>query len=64
MTYKGLINKSRTHDFATVLVIMGAIQMYLPQLNLPAPWNGIATMAVGVIVAYLRSITTGPVGEK
>jgi len=64
MTYQGLINKSRTHDFATILVVMGAVQMYLPALDLPPPWNGIATMTVGVIVAYLRSITKGPVGEK
>jgi hypothetical protein len=62
--YQGIINKSRTHDFAAALVVMGAIQMYLPQLEIPHPWDGAITMVVGVLVAYLRYITTGPVGQK
>ena len=64
MSYQGLINNSLTYDFGAVLIIAGAIQTYLPALELPQPYNGIATMVIGVIVAYLRYKTTGPVGDK
>ena len=64
MTYQGFLKKSRTYDFAALLVIFGVIQANLHMLNLPPPYNGIITIVVGIIVGILRHKTTGPVGVK
>jgi hypothetical protein len=66
--YKGLIKKSRTYDFAALLVILGAVQVALPTLlgpfSLSPEITGAATALIGLIVVILRTVTTGPVGEK
>ncbi len=64
MQYQGITKKSRTLDLAGLLAVLGAVQVALPDLALPPQYNGIVTMIVGVLVAFLRFKTTGPVGEK
>ena len=65
MTYKGLIKKSRTLDAAALLTIFGAVQQYLPYIQDKLAGNyGYVFGGVGVLVAYLRFVTTKPVGEK
>lgn len=65
MKYEGIIKKSRTLDFATLLTILGAVQMYLPNIaDMLGKYNGITTFIIGVLVAYLRFVTKGKVGDK
>ena len=64
MTYKGFIKKSRTYDLAAVIAILVAIQPFIPQLELSQNQVTIAGMVISGLIAYLRKITTGPVGEK
>lgn len=61
MTYDGFIKKSRTLDLAGMITVLGAIMMGVPQLGLSQSTAGIVMMVCGVLVAYLRHITTGPV---
>jgi hypothetical protein len=66
--YKGMIKKSRTYDFAALLVMLGALQVALPTLlgpfHVSPEATGAATALIGLIVAVLRSKTDGPVGAK
>lgn len=62
--YQGLINKSRTYDFGTLITAMGAAQVYLPDLGLSQLTVGVINMVIGMVIVYLRKITTGPVGKK
>jgi len=64
MTYQGFIKKSRTYDLAALIAILTAIQAFVPQLRIPDAYIPIAGMIVSGLIAYLRHITTGPVGEK
>lgn len=64
MNYKGLIKGSRTLDYATILVIFGAIQAGLPFIqNRLAGWYGPIFIVVGIITGLLRLKTTKPVGQ-
>lgn len=64
MTYNGFIKKSRTYDLAAVILVLGAVQTYVPDLGLSQVHTGMMNMAIAGLVAFLRHITTGPVGEK
>ena len=64
MTYQGFIKKSRTYDLAAIILLLGAVQAYVPDLGLSQVHTGIMNMAIAAAVAYLRHITTGPVGDK
>lgn len=65
MKYQGKIRKSRTYDYAALLAIMGAALQTLPMLQEQlSGYYGYIFMSASVITAYLRSKTTGPVGEK
>lgn len=68
MKYQGFIKRSRTYDLAALLVFLGALQVALPQLlgpfDLRPEWVGSASALLGIIVAVLRTDTTGPVGQK
>lgn len=50
---------SKTLNFAALLQMAAIVQVYVDGLG-----NPLATMIVGVIVAYLRFKTTEPVHEK
>ena len=64
MTYKGFIKKSRTYDLAAVIAVLIAIQAFIPQLELSQNAITIGGMVIAGLIAYLRKITTTPVGEK
>lgn len=64
MKYQGAIKKSRMYDAAALLGIFGAVQATLPGLGLDPQITGIANMVFAVLIAYLRTKTTGPVGQK
>jgi len=64
MTYEGFIKKSRTYDLAAVIAVLVAIQAFIPQLEFSQNTVTIIGMVVASLVAYLRKITTGPVGGK
>lgn len=65
MKYNGLIKKSRTLDAAALLAIFGAAQQYLPMIQDKLQGNyGYVFGLVGIVVAYLRFVTTKPVGDK
>ena len=51
---------SKTIWFSTALVILGAVQQFLPQLEgvIPPSLYGYSFFAVGVISAVLRTVTT------
>ncbi len=51
--------KSKTLNFALLLQMTAVVQIYVDGLG-----NPLATMIVGLIVAYLRFKTTQPVHEK
>ena len=64
MTYNGFIKKSRTYDLAAVIAILVAMQAFIPQFDISQNMaTGIGMVAAGLI-AYLRKITTGAVGDK
>jgi hypothetical protein len=54
---------SKTMWFSLALVIFGAIEAGFPYLQtvIDPQYYGILLVAIGVIVAILRFITTGPV---
>lgn len=55
--------KSKTMWFAFALVVFGAVEAGFPYLqNIIDPaYYGSILMAIGVIVAVLRFVTTGPI---
>ena len=58
--------RSKTMWFSLALVIFGAFEMYFPYLqeNIQPEYYGPIFMAIGVIVAILRFVTTLPLEEK
>lgn len=58
--------KSKTVWFGSLLVTLGAIQTYLPQIQtlISADTYSIATAAIGVIVIVLRSVTNTSISDK
>lgn len=57
---------SKTIWFSAALFIFGAVEMYFPYLkdNIKVEYYGPVFMAIGVIVAALRFITTLPLDSK
>ena len=55
--------KSRTMWFSLLLVIFGALETGFPYLQsvIDQRYYGVILVSIGVIVAVLRFITTGPV---
>ena len=65
MKYKGVIQGSRTVDFAFLLGLFGLIQTQLPQLqDMLGKWYGLTYVIVAVIVYLLWYVTNGPLGAK
>lgn len=57
--------KSKTINFGLMLVVLSAVQQYLPELQgLLKDHYGIVTALIGVSIIVLRYLTTAPVGEK
>lgn len=57
------MRKSRTMWFAFLLVVFGALEAGFPYLqNIIDPrYYGIILVTIGIIVAILRFLTTGPI---
>lgn len=68
MTYQGIIKKSRTFDVLALMTIMTATQPLLidmlPLWGLSHKWVSLTNVVFIGWLAYLRMVTTGPVGEK
>lgn len=58
--------KSKTVWFGSILVALGAIQTYLPQIQtlISADTYSIATAAIGVVVIVLRAVTSTSLNQK
>jgi hypothetical protein len=57
------MRKSRTMWFALLLVIFGALEAGFPYLQsvIDPQYYGVILVAIGVIVAILRFVTTTPI---
>ena len=65
LKYRGLVLKSRTLDLATLVILLGAAQMYLPDIkDLLGDYYGVINFIIGVAIVLLRFKTTGKVGDK
>ena len=66
MKYKGIIKQSRSIDLAAITGMVGTALAALPELRaiIPPESYGAAFVVLSVYQAYLRTKTTGPVGEK
>ena len=68
MKYSGLIKKSRTLDTLAIFTILTAIQPLamdvLTQFNFNPKWVSLSNLVMIAILAYLRLVTTVPVGGK
>lgn len=57
--------KSYTHSktmwVAAALAALGVVQTQIPDLSIPADYQGYVTVAVGAIIAFLRVVTSQPV---
>jgi hypothetical protein len=58
--------KSKTINFALLLAALGAAQANLPMVQafVTPEVYGYLTLAIAVVVAVLRAITTKPLSEK
>ncbi len=57
----------RTRIFALVVGILGIVELYEKQVIeslVPADYQGLVLMAIGVGIFVLRQMTTTPPGEK
>lgn len=52
----------RTLIVAVALAALGAVQQVGLADVIPAEWSGFIMMAIGFVVAWLRTMTTGPIG--
>lgn len=65
MTYKGLIKKSHTLDYAALLTAVGFLEANSHVIQQYAgEYFGLIMLGLGVLTALLRAKTTGPVGQK
>lgn len=64
MEYQGFIKKCRTYDLAALIAVLVAMQFFIPQFELSQNMATGIGMVVAGLVAYLRKITTGAVGDK
>jgi hypothetical protein len=53
----------RTLLFAGVVALAGVLEQFDWLQIVPAQWNGLVLVVVGIVVAWLRKITTTSVGE-
>lgn len=62
---KGVMH-SKTMWFSLALMVFGAIEMYFPYLekNIQPQYYGPIFMGIGIVVAFLRFVTTLPLDEK
>lgn len=60
------VQKSKTMWFSLALVIFGALfdNFSYVQNSIDPKYYGLCLIAIGIIVAVLRFITTQPLGEK
>jgi hypothetical protein len=60
------MRKSRTMWFALLLVVFGALEAGFPYLQsvIEPQYYGSILVAIGVIVAILRYVTTQPLNKK
>lgn len=57
--------KSKTIIAAIIIIIVGGAQAFVDSDLIPAgEWTGYVLMAIGVLQAILRSVTTKPLSEK
>lgn len=69
MSYKGIINQSRTLDLAALSTVVDAIApvivMFEPeQIGITVVAYMAIRMGLNALAAWLRYKTTGPVGQK
>jgi hypothetical protein len=53
----------KTLLFAVILAIAGALEQFDWLQIVPEQWNGLVLVIVGLIVGWLRKLTTTPIGE-
>lgn len=60
------VRKSKTMWFAFALVVFGAIEAGFPYLQniIDSKYYGVLLVAIGIVVAVLRFLTTQPISEK
>jgi hypothetical protein len=60
------VMRSKTMWFSLAMMVFGAVEMYFPYIrdNIQPQYYGPIFMAIGIIVAVLRFITTLPLDEK
>lgn len=56
--------KSKTLMFSAALTILSAVQGYVGLFNLTPMQQSEAGLAIGVVIAVLRFLTTVPLSEK
>jgi hypothetical protein len=54
----------KTLLFSLILAIAGALEQFDWLEIVPEQWNGLVLVVIGLIVAWLRKITTTPVGKS
>jgi len=54
----------RTLLFAGIVAIAGVLEQFDWFSVVPEGWGGLAVVVIGIVVAYLRKITTTPLGES
>lgn len=58
-----LFKGNRTRLFGTAILILGVVEQYAREV-IPAEWQGVTLMGVGIAVIILRQVTSTPPGEK
>lgn len=56
--------KSRTNRVAFIITVLGALQANIALMELTAKEQGIALAFIGLLMTFLREITTTPVNQK
>jgi len=65
MKYRGIVKRSRTLDAAVLVAVLGAVELNFPLLqDMLGEWYGVSYIFIAGLMAYLRFVTTGPVGQK
>lgn len=54
----------RTLLFAAIVAVLGAVETFDWATVIPQQFVGIALMAIGILVGYLRKITNTALGEN
>jgi len=65
MKYNGIIKGSKTIDATAITAGLGALIQYMPMVKEQlADYYGFIFIALSVVFAVLRKITTKPLGES